>query len=246
MLSMSALNPTAANHRVLAIDAHNALFFSEDDGQHWKPVPAQWSGLAVKVNLAVSRPRPVADSPQTSYASLAAPAATGAAIAIPTPSIFGTVTDQAGAIIPNATVLLSNKETQATLSLKTNSLGRYQSPSLVPGTYQVEAEAPGFQKRLLSGISLSANQSLQSNLTLDVGTATETVTVSAAQVQLEPPASALKSKSSLAGKVGSPGISKARDPGPSENPLFEMLTNTGQRWVSPDGLLWKQAPNSPQ
>ncbi len=240
---LPTLSMTAANHHVLALDAHNSLFFSEDDGQHWRPVPTQWSGHAVKVNVSVSRPRPVADLPQLSSAAVIAPLAAGAATAPPSPSIHGTVTDQTGAVIPNATVLLSNKETQTALSLKTDSSGRYQSPSLVPGTYQLEAEAPGFQKRLLSGIALAANQSLQSNLTLDIGAATQTVTVNSAQSQQKAPQT--NALSGMLDKSASPARKKARATGVSSLPVFEMLTDTGERWISPDGLTWKPAPNSP-
>jgi len=233
---LPTLSMTSEEHRILAIDTHNALFLSQDDGQHWQPIPTPWPGHAVKVNLA-TRPTHGLMAAKASaglMGSVAAPS-TGAALALPTPAITGIVTDATGATIPGATVLVSNTQTQKAITLKTDTKGRYLATSLTPGTYQLEANCPGFQKRLLSGLSLAPNQTLQADLTLDIGTSTETVTVSADQIQVEtaPPKKQSEAKTLRAMKAA---------PAMALPPIFEILTDTGARWISSDGQHWQPQP----
>jgi hypothetical protein len=227
------LSMTSEGHRVLAIDAQNALFLSEDDGQHWQPIPAQWSGRAVKVNLAISRPaHAFMAAKSASGLTDSHPSSVGKTLALPTPAITGVVTDLAGAVIPGATVLISNTQTQQTTTLKTDATGRYLAPGLAPGTYQLEADCLGFQKRLLSSLTLAPNQTLQADLTLEIGASTETVTVTADEVQVEAePAKKKSDAKALRAIKAAPAM-----PLP---PVFEIFTDNGARWTSPDGQHWQ-------
>jgi hypothetical protein len=243
---LAILSIVSQDHRVLAIDTHNALFLSEDDGQHWKPVPTQWSGHAVTVNLAVARP---ASSPMEAVGFMhpAAPAAAaGAAIALPTPVITGIVTDPAGAVIPNATVILSNTQTQNATTAKTDSSGRYLATGLAAGAYQLEAQAPGFEKKVQTGLTLAPGQTLQSNLTLTVGAVTESVMVTADQLQIEPPsadkATDQKANQKAHQNAKLSAIKAARAAAPPIPAMFEIQTDTGARWTSPDGQHWQPQP----
>src|ERR1041385_5973407 len=65
----------------------------------------------------------------------------------PTGSISGTVTDDQGAVIPNAKIIVTNKETGATRDLMSAGNGSYSVPSLEAGTYGLRVEAAGFQTR---------------------------------------------------------------------------------------------------
>src|SRR5260370_4092797 len=71
-----------------------------------------------------------------SFATVVAQVAGGA--------ISGTVTDTAGALIPNADVVLLNTATGISRTLKTNESGFYAAPNLAPGVYQITVSASGF------------------------------------------------------------------------------------------------------
>src|SRR3954462_14726822 len=88
-------------------------------------------------------------------------------------NLTGTVKDSTGAVVPNATVTITGPQDPTTT--KTNGEGTYLVLSLVPGSYTVEAEAPGFQKSRQTVI-LDIAQKGRVDFTLGVG-ATETVTV---------------------------------------------------------------------
>src|ERR1700730_595717 len=62
-------------------------------------------------------------------------------------TLSGVVRDQTGAVVPNASVAVTTGATNVASRLKTNAEGAYLAVNLVPGTYLVEVEAPGFQKR---------------------------------------------------------------------------------------------------
>src|SRR6266700_3877171 len=64
---------------------------------------------------------------------------------ISTGSIQGTITDQSGALVNGAKVIITNKAAGQTITLTTSSSGTYTSGSLLPGNYVVRVEAKGFQ-----------------------------------------------------------------------------------------------------
>ena len=97
-----------------------------------------------------------------------------------TAMISGTVQDQTGGVIPNATVTLTNIATGDARTVLSNESGVYAFPSLVPAIYNIEAKAKGFKVKLVTGIELHAGESRTvPALSLEVGTESETVTVSA-------------------------------------------------------------------
>ena len=93
--------------------------------------------------------------------------------------LTGTVRDSEGAVIPDATVTLTNQDTNQTFTLHSNSSGEYANPSLSPGRYSVTVEHEGFQKSVQTGIVLTVSQDATLNLTLNPGNVTETVNVEA-------------------------------------------------------------------
>src|SRR6201999_4200917 len=64
-------------------------------------------------------------------------------------SLRGTVTDQAGAVVPEATVTLTNTDTNATIVAKSDANGIYQFNALAPAHFRITAEHPGFKKKVL-------------------------------------------------------------------------------------------------
>ena len=94
-----------------------------------------------------------------------------------TATIVGTVTDSSGGAIPGAQVTVSNPEKGFTRDLATNTAGEYTAAKLPIGNYVVSGEKAGFQKLVRSGITLAVGQTLRTDLQLQVGPATQQVTV---------------------------------------------------------------------
>ncbi|HUA99261.1 MAG TPA: carboxypeptidase-like regulatory domain-containing protein [Terracidiphilus sp.] len=102
-----------------------------------------------------------------------------------TATLSGTVQDSTGGVIPNAQVTLTNAATADTRTIETNAAGLYAFPSLVPGTYNLRAEAKGFKNKVIDGIVLHAGDDRTiPALTLSVGTAAETITVQADETMI--------------------------------------------------------------
>lgn len=89
----------------------------------------------------------------------------------------GTVLDSSGAVIPQATVRAINTGTRIETAVQTTAAGVYRMPYLPPGTYTFHASAPGFKTVLRADVGLSVAQTLTLDFTLEVGSATEQITV---------------------------------------------------------------------
>jgi Carboxypeptidase regulatory-like domain/TonB-dependent Receptor Plug Domain len=92
-------------------------------------------------------------------------------------TLSGTVTDQSGAVIPNAQVSIKNVATGVTRDLTTDAAGFYTAPNLLPGAYEVTASAPGFATEVRTGITLTVGAQQLLNLIMQVGRVTEKVQV---------------------------------------------------------------------
>ena len=100
-------------------------------------------------------------------------------------SITGVVTDATGAVVPNATVKVTNVNTGVVTTIKTNNEGIYTASSLNPGTYKVQAEAQGFKTAVANDVIVAVNASPRLNLSLEIGQASETVSVTASSALLQ-------------------------------------------------------------
>ena len=94
-------------------------------------------------------------------------------------AITGKVVDAGRAVIQGATVKVTNVAMGTTLTLRTNEDGFYQAPYLIPGTYQMTAEATGFKRYVREGVLVQVNDNIQIDIELEVGTVDQTVTVTA-------------------------------------------------------------------
>ncbi len=92
-------------------------------------------------------------------------------------NISGTITDSQSALIPGASVLISNTGTGTTTRLVSNASGYYEAPLLLPGSYAVSVESNGFKKAVRTGLTLALAERLQIDFQLEVGGTTESVTV---------------------------------------------------------------------
>ena len=92
--------------------------------------------------------------------------------------ISGTVTDSTSAVVPGATVTVTNDETHLESKATTDSAGYYLVVNLPVGTYNVTVEATGFKKSSRTGFTLDNAARISADFKLDVGGVSETVVVS--------------------------------------------------------------------
>ncbi|SNS99514.1 Carboxypeptidase regulatory-like domain-containing protein [Granulicella rosea] len=100
-------------------------------------------------------------------------------------TITGTVTDGTGASIPSASVTVVDLKTNRKIETTSGKDGLYTFPTLAPTDYTVSVSASGFQTTTQTGITLQANQSLTIGLVLQVGSESQTVTVSSQAPQVD-------------------------------------------------------------
>jgi hypothetical protein len=129
--------------------------------------------LAVLVSLAIFAPTTVAQ--------------------VVTGAIVGAVKDTSGGVVPGATIIITNLDQNVVVrTLKSDAQGGYSATLLPVGRYAVTVEAANFKKTTDTGIVLDVDETLTVNLTLEVGAATQSVTVEASpfQVELQSPTAA--------------------------------------------------------
>jgi hypothetical protein len=99
--------------------------------------------------------------------------------------VQGRVTDSSGALIPGASVTVTNVATGVTLKTQTNTDGQYTVPFLQPGDYGILVEHAGFQPVKHTGVHLEVDQKAGIDFNLNVGSATQTVQVTTQAPLLE-------------------------------------------------------------
>jgi hypothetical protein len=102
---------------------------------------------------------------------------------VPAGAIAGMVTDPTGAAIRSASVSVTNKDTGLKRALVTSYAGDYNASVLLPGSYEVTADAPGF-KRLAREATVESGSTTDVNLVMQVGAKTESMTVEGASPQI--------------------------------------------------------------
>jgi hypothetical protein len=93
-------------------------------------------------------------------------------------AILGQITDATGAIVPSATVVLTNMDEGVTRTTVSSANGSYQFLDVKSSHYSIQVSAPGFEKWTARGVELTARQQLREDVSLTVGSATTEVTVS--------------------------------------------------------------------
>src|SRR5579862_2663399 len=97
-----------------------------------------WTAFALFVLCSLAGPKPA--SAQAVYGS-----------------IFGTVTDSSGAVVPNATVTVTDVTKGTSVTVQSDTNGDYRVQHLIPDTYTVTAEATGFGKTKTEGVVVYAD-----------------------------------------------------------------------------------------
>jgi Carboxypeptidase regulatory-like domain/TonB dependent receptor len=100
-------------------------------------------------------------------------------------SIFGTVTDNTGAVVPGAKVTVTDVSKDVAVSVQSNGSGSYTVQHLIPDTYRVDVEASGFSKSTADNIIVYADTSPKVDIQLSIGSVSNTVTVTTAAPLLE-------------------------------------------------------------
>lgn len=99
--------------------------------------------------------------------------------------LTGIATDSSGAAIPGAHVLLTERSTKTEYKAVTSSQGIYTFPEVAPGVYDVLVSAPNFKQYTQNGVVVEVAQTTTVNAALQVGSATEVVTVNSDASQLQ-------------------------------------------------------------
>src|SRR5215467_7695482 len=93
-------------------------------------------------------------------------------------TITGTVSDPAGAVIANAAIDVKNSETGVLYQTTTTSTGNYTIAQVPPGPYQMTVTAPGFKTYIRQNIVVEVAQVVRLDVGLEVGAASESITIS--------------------------------------------------------------------
>jgi hypothetical protein len=94
-------------------------------------------------------------------------------------TITGTVSDPAGAVVASATIEARNVETGGQYQAASTATGNYTLAGLPAGSYEVSVAVPGFKKYVRQGLTVQAAQIMRIDVVLEIGNATESVTVQA-------------------------------------------------------------------
>ncbi|MGH9800636.1 MAG: carboxypeptidase regulatory-like domain-containing protein, partial [Blastocatellia bacterium] len=103
---------------------------------------------------------------------------------ITTTGIRGIVRDPAGAVVPNATIKLTDTATGIEQNTVSSSDGGFLFPNLQFGTYKLAATATGFQNTVIAAITVESGRTTNVSVDMQIGAASETVQVAAAAEQL--------------------------------------------------------------
>lgn len=105
--------------------------------------------------------------------------------------ILGSIQDKSGAVVPNASVTITNQDTGIIRKIATGSAGEYRMDNLPPGNYQVSAASSGFQTTVSKGNVVTVDNATRVDLVLQVGETTQAVEVLAVNPLVDTTSSSL-------------------------------------------------------
>ena len=110
--------------------------------------------------------------------TLASSLLTAPAAAQSTARLRGTITDEQGAVVPGAGILLRNQATGEERSVTSDRVGEFQIPSILPGIYQLDVKASGFQTRVVKDLRVEVAQTVAMPSSSAASTAASTTSTS--------------------------------------------------------------------
>ena len=134
-------------------------------------------------------------------------------------TILGTVTDPTGGTVPNARIRITNTGTNISSDIKTNADGNFELPYLIAGQYEVAVEASGFKTFRQTDITLETDEKYRVDVKLEVGSASQTVTIAASADVLQTDSSELSQTVDRRTVESLPNI--------NDNPLLFAMTMAG-------------------
>jgi hypothetical protein len=120
-----------------------------------------------------------------SFAILAAPASSPALAQQFNGTLRGTVQDSSGAVLPAVTVTVVEVATNDSRELTSDTHGRWVLPNLKPGTYRISVAMDGFKTAVLDQVKVDIGAIREVAMSLELGTASETITVTGAGAAIE-------------------------------------------------------------
>jgi hypothetical protein len=149
--------------------------------------------------------------------------------------ILGTVTDQTGAVIAGAKVTVIDTQRGSNRSLVTDPAGEYNAPNLIPGTYTVRVEAPGFKVLDRQNVLVEVGKELRVDLTPEPGSQTQSVTITEAAPLVD------AASATLGGTLSNADINDM----PLNGRNYQNLLNLRPGVViQPGGSPWTQSTNN--
>src|SRR5438094_3472978 len=149
--------------------------------------------------------------------------------------ILGSVKDSTGAVIPRATVSIIDKDIGLVLTLTTEEAGLYNAPNLIPGTYTVRAELPGFKRLDRENVVVGVGQEVRVDLTIEPGQQGETVTVNEAIPLVD------TTSGTLGGVLANAAINDMPLNGRNYQNLLNLIPGV---MIQPGGSPWTQSTNN--
>lgn len=134
-------------------------------------------------------------------------------------TITGTVTDASGAVIPKATVTVTNQLTNEAVKTQSGPVGDYTVPYLAAGQYALSIDAPGFKSYRENDIAVATGVTVQVNVKLAVGATSQVIQVAASAAQLQ------TESSTVTGTVEAQEINNL--PNINDNPLYYATLAAG-------------------
>ena len=145
--------------------------------------------------------------------------------------LSGIVDDSSGGVVPDAKVTATNLGTRAPITTLTNGQGQYALPFLDPGQYEIRVEKQGFRPEVRSNVKLDPAQVAQINFTIQPGSLTSQVTVSAEGALLNTGSASLGTAIENAPIVDLP--TNGRNPyGSGWNPFLCRLSARASFWFA--------------
>jgi hypothetical protein len=102
-----------------------------------------------------------------------------------TGTISGVVSDPTGAVVPQATVLITNVDTGLTRTVTSNEMGEYIAPDVPNGKYQITVKQAAFKEAVITGVEVHVASTALVNVQLQMGNTSEQVTVEANVIQVQ-------------------------------------------------------------
>src|SRR3989454_9849038 len=149
--------------------------------------------------------------------------------------MLGSVKDSTGAVIPGATVSIIDKDRGLARTLTTDEAGLYNAPNLIPGTYTVRAELPGFKRLDRENVVVEVGSEIRVDLTIEPGQQVETVTVSEAIPLVD------TTSGTLGGVLANAAINDMPLNGRNYQNLLNLIPGVT---VQPGGSPWTQSTNN--